>query len=138
MKTWFTSRNGALILSLIALLTLLARSYYDTRFILVEEYSSLAPGMDTWWIIGFTAIVGSNMAILLAATSDRRGAWIALMVYNLLTGLGWGAASLIAFTSNTLELVIFTTSLIAGILSAVAVGFQLRTGQVASQLGSAS
>jgi hypothetical protein len=134
MNNWFTSRKGALTLSLIALLTLLARSYYDTRFILVEEFSPLAPGIDTWWIIAYTAIVGGNMAILLAASSNGRGAWIALLVYNLVTGLGSGAGSLVAYTSNTLELVIFTASLITGVPAALSVGFQLRRGRVASRI----
>jgi hypothetical protein len=140
MNNWFTSRQGALTLSLIALLTLLARSYYDMRFILTEEFSPLAPGtkppalgMDTWWIIGFTIIVGSNMAVLLAATGGGRGSWIALMVYNLITGLGSGAASLVVYTSNTLELVIFTVCLIAGVLAALSVGFHMRSVQVESR-----
>jgi hypothetical protein len=49
-----------------------------------------------------------------------------LLVYNLVIGLGFGAASLVAYTNNTLELVIFTASLIAGVFAAIAVGFRLR------------
>ena len=127
MKTWLTSRNGALVLSFIALLSLLARSYYDTRFILTNEYSPLMPGMDTIWIFGFTAFVGLNLAFLLAAAANSsRGAWVGLFAFNLLTGLGSGVGSLLVFTSNSLELVIFTASLITGILAAVSVGLQLR------------
>jgi hypothetical protein len=126
MKTWLTSRNGALVLSFTALLSLLARSYYDVRFILTEEYSQLIPGMDTLWIFGFTAFVGLNIAFLLAAAANgSRGAWIGLFAYNLLTGLGGGLGSLLVFTSNTLELVIFTASLVTGILAAVSVGSRL-------------
>jgi hypothetical protein len=130
MKTWLTSRNGALVLSLIALLSLLARSYYDIRFILTEEYSPLMPGMDTIWIFGFTAFVGLNLAFLLAAAANgSRGAWMGLFAFNLLTGLGGGAGSLLAFTSNTLELVIFTASLVTGLLAAMSVGPQLMKGK---------
>jgi hypothetical protein len=126
MKSWLTSRNGALVMSLIALLSLLARSYYDVRFILTEEFSPLMPGMDTLWIFGFTAFVGLNIAFLLAATANgSRGAWIGLFAYNLLTGLGGGLGSLLVFTSNTLELVIFTASLVAGSLAVVSVGSRL-------------
>ncbi len=127
MTTWFTSRNGALTLSFIAMLSLLARSYYDVRYILVEEYSQLMAGMDILWIVALTAIVGGNMAALMAATGDRRGGWVAVFVYNLITGLGWGAASLVAFLSNSLELVIFTASLVTGVLAAAAVGSRLRS-----------
>jgi hypothetical protein len=131
MNNWFTSRNGGITFSFLALLSLLARSYYDTRFILTEEYSPLAPGMDSIWIFVFTVFVGANIAVLLwAATTNRRGAWIALLAFNLLTGLGWGAASLLVFTSNTLELVIFTASLITGILAAIAVGLLLSSGGI--------
>jgi hypothetical protein len=134
MTTWFSSRKGAITLSLIALISLLARSYYDIRYILVEEFSSLAPGMDVLWIVSFTVIVGGNMAVLLAATGNSRGAWIGLLVYNLVIGLGSGAASLVAFTSNNFELVIFTASLIAGVLAAIAVGLQLRRERLNSQM----
>ena len=131
MKNWLASRNGAIVLSLIALLTLLARSYYDVRFILTEEYSSLAPWMDVLWIYGFTAFLGLNMlALLLAASGDGRGAWVTLLVFNLITGLGSGVASLLVFTSSTLEFVIFTSCLIAGLLAALAVGFRLQRGRV--------
>jgi hypothetical protein len=128
MNNWLTSRQGAITLSLLALLSLLARSYYDTRYILTEEFSPLAPWMDTSWIFFFTVIVGANMAVLLAATGDRRGAWIALFIFNLVTGLGLGAASLWAYTSNTLELVVFIASLITGLVAALAVGLRLWRG----------
>lgn len=132
MTTWFSSRKGAITLSVIALLSLLARSYYDTRYILVEEYSPLVPGMDTLWIIGFTVIVGSNVVVLLAAVGNSRRAWIALLIYNLLIGLGFGAAYLSAAMNNPLAFVIITSNLIAGILAAVAVVFQLRGSMVLS------
>lgn len=126
MKIWLTSRNGALVLSFTALLSLLARSYYDVRFILTEEYSPLMPEMDTLWIIGLTVFIGLNVAFLLVATANgNRGAWIGLFAFNLLTGLGSGAGSLLVFTSNTLELVLFLTCLFTGSLAAVSVGTRL-------------
>lgn len=127
MTTWFSSRKGALTLSAIALLSLLARSYYDTRFILVEEFSPLIPGMDALWILGFTAIVGGNIVVILAATgSNIRRAWIALLVYNLVIGLGFGAAYLLAVTDDALGLIIITTNLVVGVLAALAVVLRLR------------
>lgn len=127
MTIWFSSRKGALTLSAIALLSLLARSYYDTRFILVEEFSPLIPGMDALWILGFTAIVGGNIVVILAATgSNIRRAWIALLVYNLVIGLGFGAAYLLAVTDDALGLIIITTNLVVGVLAALAVVLRLR------------
>jgi hypothetical protein len=124
--TWLNSRRGALTLSFFACLSLLARSYYDIRYILVDEFSQLAPQMDVLWFLAFTAIIGGNIAALLVATENRRGGWIALMIFNLIIGLGSGAASLVAYTSNTLELVIFTANLITGTLATYAVGWRLR------------
>lgn len=132
MTTRFSSRKGAISLSTMALLSLLARSYYDTRFILVEEYSPLVPRMDTLWILGFTFIVGGNMVVLLAAAGNSQRAWIALLVYNLLIGLGFGAAYLSAATNDPLALFIITANLIVGVLAAVAVVFQLRKSTVLS------
>lgn len=132
MTTWFYSRKGALTLSMIALLSLLARSYYDTRYILVEEFSPLVPGMDTLWILAFTVIVGGNMVVLLAAAGNLRGAWIALLIYNLIIGLGFGAGYLSAATINPLALIIITTNLIAGVLAAGAVVLRLRGSTVLS------
>ena len=124
MKTWFTSPKGALTLSLIAMLSLLARSFFDTRFVLVGDYSRLAPGMDTLWIIVSTAIVGGNIVALLAAAGNRQGAWIALLVYNLFTA-AIGAAYLHEAINNTFPLVIYSANLVTGALAAVAVGVQL-------------
>lgn len=133
MKAWFTSKRGALALSLIALLTLLARSYYDTRFILTEEYSPMAPGMDALWILGFTAIAGGNVLALVAAAGNSRAGWITLLIYNLVTGLGFGAASLAAYTKEPLAVAIFSASLVAGVLAAAAAGYQIPQASPASQ-----
>lgn len=132
MTIWFRSGKGAITLSLIALLSLLARSYYDTRYILVEEFSSLISGMDTLWIIIFTVIVGGNIVVLLAAAGNSRRAWFALLFYNLLIGLGFGAAYLSAATNDPLLFVIITANLVAGVLAAVAVAFRLRGSAVLS------
>jgi hypothetical protein len=126
MNKWFRSRNGALILSLLAAVSLLARSYYDIRFILVEEFSALWSGMDALWIACFTLIIGLNMAFLVGAARDRRGSWIGLLVFNLVTGLGSGAASLVVYLSNTFELVVFSLCLVSGLLAASSVGLLLR------------
>jgi len=109
---------------LIALLSLLARALWDTRFVLVGDYSRLAPGMDTLWIIVSTAVVGGNMVALLAATGNRRGAWIALLVYALITA-AIDAAYLHEAINNPFPLVIYSANLITGAVAAVAVGVQL-------------
>lgn len=133
MKAWYSSPNGAIRLSLVALLTLLVRSYLDTRYILVEDFASLGRGFVALWILAYTAMIGGWMWALLAATGDRRGAWITLLAFGLLTGLGFGAASLLVFANFTVEFVLFGASLVAGALASAAVGLQLR--RVSPRLG---
>jgi uncharacterized YccA/Bax inhibitor family protein len=111
----------------------LGRSYFDTRYILVEDFGSLGTGFVALWILGYTAIIGGWMWALLAATSDRPGAWITLLGFALLTGLGFGAASLLAFANFAAEFVLFGASLVAGALASVAVGLQLQ--RVSSRRG---
>lgn len=75
---------------------------------------------------GLSAIArGWIWALVRAAAGGGRGAWIALFVYVLLTGLGFGTASLLAF-ANFAAGFVFWFSLVAGVLAAVAVGFQLK------------
>jgi uncharacterized YccA/Bax inhibitor family protein len=126
MKTWYTSPSGAITLSLVALLTLLVRSYLDTRYILVEDFGSLGTGFVALWILVYAAIIGGWMWALLAATADRQGAWITLLGFALMTGLGFGAASLLAFANFAVEFVLFGASLVAGLFASAAVGLQLR------------
>ncbi len=125
MKTWFTSSDGAITLSLLALLGLLVRSYADTRYILVEDFNSLGSGFVVLWIFGYTAIIGGWIWALLAASYRRRGGWIALFIFTLLTALIFGAASLLVFANFTVEFVLFGANLITGTLASIAVGLQL-------------
>ncbi len=132
MNNWFTSRRGALALSLLSFLALLARGLYDARFILGEEFSPMMPGIDGWWILVSTLLVGGNVVALLAAAAGRRGGWVATLVYNLFTGFLLGAASLLVFLSSTLEFVIFSFGMVAGLAAAWSVGLQLRRQSGAS------
>lgn len=124
MITYLRSRAGGVALSFAALLTLLVRSYTDTRYILVEDFGSLGTGFVAVWIVGYVAIIGVWVwALLRAQAADSRGAWLTLLGLGLLTGLGLGAASLVAFANLRVELVVYGANLIVGIASsAVAAG----------------
>jgi uncharacterized YccA/Bax inhibitor family protein len=132
MMAWFTSLKGVVALSFVALLSLLVRSYADTRFILVEDYGHFGMGFVVLWILGYTAIVGGWIWALVAAAGGSRRALIALLAYALVTGLGFGVASLVLFASVPAEVLIFSASLITGVLAATSVSFRLRE---ASQSG---
>ena len=127
MITRLRSPAGCIAVSYVALATLLVRSYTDTRYILVEDFSALGPGFVGIWIIGYTTLIcGWVWALLRAATGDGRGAWTALFGLGLLTGIGFGAASLLAYANFRLELLVFGANLITGVAASVASGIQLR------------
>jgi hypothetical protein len=126
MKRWFNSPDGSIALSLLALLSLLARSYVDTRYILVEDYADQGMGFVIVWILAFTLIIGGWIWALLAAARGSRRALIGMFVYALLTGVGAGAASILLFTSQLAEVFIFTASLVTGLAASISIAFQLR------------
>lgn len=134
MKTWFISLNGAITLSMIALFSLLARSYADTRYILVEDFGSLGMGIVVLWIIGYTAIIGGWIWSLVAAAKGSRRALVILLVYALLTALWFGAGSLVQYASVPAEYIIFSLSLITGVLATLSVSLQLRETRHSSRL----
>lgn len=63
--------------------------------------------------------------MLAATTGGSRRALIVLLIYALVAALWFGAASLVLFLSVPAELVLFSSSLIAGILAAIALFRQL-------------
>lgn len=127
---WFRSSNGAVTLSFTSLLSLLVRSYVDTGFILLQDFGHLGMGFATLWVLGWSAIVGGWIwALVAAAARGSRGAWIALLVYALVTALLFGAWSIVSFLSEPAELAIFSASLVTGILAGVAAAFQLKMGK---------
>lgn len=127
MITRLRSPTGSIALSYVALITLLVRSYTDTRYILVQDFSDLGPGFVGIWITGYAALIGGWVwALLRAATADGRGTWTALLGFGLLTGLGFGAASLLAYANFGVELLVYGANLIMGIGASWASGVQLR------------
>lgn len=127
MITRLRSPAGCIALSYVALVTLLVRSYTDTRYILVEDFGDLGPGFVGIWITGYAALIGGWVwALLRAATADGRGAWTALLGFGLLTGLGFGAASLLAYADLRVELLVYGANMIMGIAASAASGLQLR------------
>ena len=123
--TWVRSSNGAVVLSFVALLSLLARSCADTGFIMSEYTGYFGTWFTLPWIVGWTAIAGGwTWALMKAAEGGSRGVWITLFAYALITALGLGAASLVAFP-NFVVISTFWFNLVAGLLAAIAAGLQL-------------
>ncbi len=127
MRSWFRTVNGMLWLSFFALLSLLVRSYVDTAFILVEDYSNLGPYFTALWILGYTAINGGWIWALIATAKGSRRSLIALLVYSFITALGFGVVSLLTLISYPIEILIFGFSLISGSFAFISVLLRLRT-----------
>ncbi len=130
MNTWLKSRNGAITLSVIALLSMLGRTFLDYRYVFAEEFPS-GPGSVGLGTLFYLAFAGVWIWALLAAAGGSRGAWIALLVLALVTGLGLGAASILAFwppmqSATPLGEIALLSNLLFGMLAAPAAWLQFR------------
>lgn len=124
--TWVRSLNGVLVLSFLALLTLLLRSYADTAFILPEDFSQLGLGFAAIWILGFTAILGGWIWALISAAKGSRRAVYVLLVYAAVNAIGFGAASLVGYSDQFAEVLVFGSSLLFGALALISGWLYLR------------
>ncbi len=130
MIAWFTSLNGVVTLSVVALLTLVGRTFLDARYVLTEDYPDAGKGMVGLSILGFLALVGGWIWALLATAGGSQAAMIVLMVLNVLTGLGAGAASLLAFhpvmpSAKPMGEIALWSNLIVGVIASISVGLRL-------------
>ena len=135
MKTWFTSLNGAIALSTIALLSLLARTFVDFQFVFTEFASS--PGQAALAVLIMTALFGSWFwGLLVAVRGSRRGLMVVLIL-TLLLPFGEGIATLISFcpspcpTAWPLMEIANWSNVILGLVAALAVGLHLRQARPA-------
>ena len=126
MKPWFRSSSGVVLLSFLAVLSLLFRSYFDTAYILPEDYSEFGSNFPILWFFGYTAIIGGWIWALVAAGKDSRGGLITLLVYSTVVALGFGAASLITLVSYPVEILIFGSNFLFGSIAFVSVVFRLK------------
>jgi len=133
MRTWFTSLNAAIALSVIAFLTGLARLMLDARF--VSEFADFMgdqPGQVALVMLVFIAFFGGWVWALLAAVRGGRGGLIGALVCSLLLALGEGLTTVLVFcptpcpTVSPLGDIIIWANLISGLVAAAALGLQLR------------
>ena len=124
---WIRSSNGMIVLSFLALLSLLFRSYADTAYILPGDYSGFGINFSTLWFFGYTAILGGWIWALVAAGKDSRGGLITLLIYSIVVALVFGVLSLLIFVSYPVEILIYGSNLLFGSIAFVSVLFRLRT-----------
>jgi len=130
--TWLSSLNGALTCSVIALMSLVGRSFLDARYVLTEDMPDASKAMVGGWALFTMVLVGGWVWALVAAVQGSRGGLIALLAIALFTGLLAGAASLIAFrpimpSAKPLGDIAIWSNLVFGLLAALAVGLRLRS-----------
>src|SRR5512138_3711386 len=95
MKSWFTSLNGAVTLSVIALLTELWRAFVDFQ----HEYSNFLTGAGAVLLgtLLYTALFGGWAWALVRAMRGSRSALIAALIINLLFLLILPIGALVAY-----------------------------------------
>ena len=135
MKNWLLSRNGAITLSVMALLTFLGRIFLDWRY---ESHLLGAPGsvQETMYVLLFLAFVGGWVWAMLAATSGSRLGLAARLVLVLLLDIGFALLTYLSLcppaSCNGLpNLWLWNwAQFILGLLAAVALVFQLTRKKV--------
>lgn len=136
MKSWFTSLNGAVTLSVIALLTELWRAFVDFQY----EYAQVLDSTSAVLLgtLLYTAFFGGWAWALLRAMRGSRSALIAALILNLLILLAIPIGALVAYCPSPcrelwplMELANWI-NLFFGLLATVALALQLRRSKAAS------
>lgn len=136
MKSWFTSLNGAIVLSVVTLLSELWRGFLDAVFVLPVDLPNEA--LKNLAAVLFTLVFSLWAWSLLSASRGSRKGLIAAFIINaiiwLLTPIGWlvfycpAACRAEAGIFNLVN----TLNLLFGLLSGVALGIQIFGGASSS------
>jgi hypothetical protein len=134
MRNWITSLSGAITLSTIALLFFLGRGFMDWRY----EYPIQDPA-GAWDIPGaliYMALTGVWIWGLLAASKGSRRGLITLLIFALVLDVLLALATYFIFCPPWTGCEGWPnawlwnwTQLIAGLISVIVLGLQLRGGQ---------
>lgn len=134
MKNWFASLNGAIVLSFIALLTFLGRTFIDFQFV----YNEFAPNPNSAalaMLLNMSLFGGWLWSLYAGVRGIRRG-WIAGLIFALLLPFMGGIATLVFFcpspcaTAGGLMEIANWINMITGLLAVIAVGLHLRQTSV--------
>lgn len=130
MRSWFVSLDGVLVVSGVALLSLLWRSLLDIRYVLTEDMPEAGKGTTAAWTLFIVAIIGVWIWALLAAQVGARSGLIVLFALAIITGLLGGLASLLAFrpimpSARPMGEIAIWSNLVTGILAAISVAIRL-------------
>ncbi len=132
MKNWFSSLDGAITLSVVALLTELWRAFVDFQ----NEYSNFLSGRAAVLLatLIYTALFAGWAWTLLQAVHGSRGALIAALIINLLFLFVLPVGSLVSFCPSpcselwpVMELANWI-NLVLGLLATASVALTLADG----------
>lgn len=130
MKQWFTSLNGAITLSVLALLSEAWRGFLDAMFVFPTDIAD--EGLMNLAAVIFTLLFGGWAWSLVAASRGSRRGLIAAFVLNLLVLLAIPVSWLFFYcpAACRADAGVFnlanTLNLVLGVLAAVSLGWQLR------------
>ena len=135
MKSWFVSLNGAVTLSVIALLTELWRAFLDFQY----EYSNFlnSTGAILLSTLLYTALFGGWTWALLRTMRGSRTALITTLIINLLFLLALPIGALVAYCPSPcpelwpLFEMANWINLLLGLLATLALALQLRQHKAA-------
>lgn len=133
MKNWFMSLDGAVALSVLALLTFVARiTGLDAMFVLPNEMGVREDQVVTvaLFMLGIMGLLGGWIWALLAAARGGRGGLILTLIFNIFTVLFGGLFTLVVFcqpgcAAPPVGALIVWAELLAGLSSSAAVWLQL-------------
>ena len=142
MKSWFTSLNGAVTLSVIALLTELWRAFMDFQYVYSQYLNST--GAVFLGALLYTVLFGGWAWALLRAMRGSRSGLIGALTINLLILLAIPIGSLVSYCPTpcrelwpVMELANWI-NLLFGLLASIALVLQLRPQKAARQYKAAS
>lgn len=134
MKNWFMSLNGAITLSVISLLAILARiTFLDALFVseFRRGFSADQPGPIALNMLGYMVFFGGWIWALLAATRGSRAGMIVALIFSLLLAFGGGLLTLLVFCGSAgcavwpVGNIIVWVALIVGLAASIALGRQV-------------
>lgn len=145
MRTWFEKKRatpflslrGAIVLSIIALVTVVGRTIFvDALF--VSEFRNQVPenqpALIALLMLGYMLFVGSWIWALLAASHSSRAGLIVALIFSLLVGLGGGLLTILFFcpggcAARPVGDSIVWINLVSGLVAAAALGCQFVRSQ---------
>jgi hypothetical protein len=146
MRTRFISLSGAIILSTVAFLTLMARlTFLDALY--VPEFRTMLPENQPVTIgmmmLVYMAASGGWIWSLVAAARGSRAGLVVSLIFCLFTAIGGGLLTLTALcpagcAAPPVGNIIVWANLISGLAASIALGFQLTRQQssvVQSEIG---